>query len=103
MNARKVMTHRFDGVLFFVGVSDALSKIKALGLTTSRRARLPAIVFDPKLGGRQALETLIHESLHAIFDKKLSERQVENAGRDIAGFLWRLGYRVDEKKRRAAK
>jgi len=44
------------------------------------------------LGTQAGLETLIHEALHAC-DWKARENEVTDTARDIARFLWRLGYR----------
>lgn len=41
---------------------------------------------------RAGLETCIHESLHAC-DWRKEEILVAQTGKDIARFLWRLGYR----------
>ena len=46
--------------------------------------------FRPTQG---TLELLIHEALHAC-NWHASEDKVEMTARDIARFLWRLGYRV---------
>jgi hypothetical protein len=43
---------------------------------------------------KQLLDTHIHEALHAcLWD--LDEHDVSETARDIAAFLWRLGYRLD--------
>ena len=42
---------------------------------------------------KQTLELLIHESLHAC-NWHASEEKVIMTSRDIARFLWRLGYRI---------
>lgn len=99
VNAYVLMMHRFNGRLFSIGAAEALPK-NVLGMTTSRDESFPAIVFDHRLGGEQALEVCIHEALHAFFDDRLDEETVEKAGKDISGFLWRLGYRLDDKKKR---
>lgn len=44
------------------------------------------------MGAKDELETLIHEMLHACY-WDLDEKAVEEAARDIARALWRLGYR----------
>lgn len=44
------------------------------------------------LDTKAGLETLIHEALHAC-DWKARENKVTDTARDIARFLWRLGYR----------
>ena len=53
------------------------------------------IQIDPRYCGRELLETIIHESLHAcLWD--LDEEAVTMTARDIARLLWRLGYRTEE-------
>jgi hypothetical protein len=44
------------------------------------------------LRGRQELDTLIHEMLHAAY-WDMDEGAVHDAAHDIAAVLWRLGYR----------
>jgi len=44
------------------------------------------------LNDKAGLETLIHEALHAC-DWKARENEVTDTARDIARFLWRLGFR----------
>ena len=49
-----------------------------------------------RLIGREELDTLLHEALHACF-WHLDEEYVDQAASDLARALWRLGYRkVDE-------
>ena len=48
-----------------------------------------------RIRGLRLLEALVHESLHACFPD-LTEDAVEEAGRDIAAHLWRLGWRVEK-------
>ena len=45
---------------------------------------------------RIGLETAIHEALHAC-SWPASESTVEITAHDIARFLWRIGYRIDDK------
>ena len=48
--------------------------------------------FNPKLKGLRKLEMFLHEPLHAcLWD--LDEEAVEETARDMARFLWRMGYR----------
>lgn len=55
------------------------------------------IWINPKLRGKQRLETVIHESLHAEFPD-MSEEQVVAAGNNISRLVWRLGYREKGRK-----
>ena len=54
------------------------------------------IVVDSKLVGRERLDTLIHEMLHAA-NWHLDEEFVTRCASDMAKVLWRLGYRPSEK------
>jgi hypothetical protein len=51
-----------------------------------------AIKVSKKLVGRDELDTILHECLHACF-WHLDEGIVEQASTDLARALWRLGYR----------
>lgn len=53
------------------------------------------IRFARRLYDKELLETYIHECLHACF-WDMTEESVDLSARDIAAFLWRLGYRNDE-------
>ena len=44
------------------------------------------------LEGRRKLEVTLHELLHASY-WDLDEEAIDTTARDIAGILWRLGYR----------
>jgi len=50
------------------------------------------LVIERDLNKRIGLETAIHESLHAC-SWKTEEQKVEQTAKDIARFLWNLGYR----------
>ena len=52
----------------------------------------PAIYVDPTLKAKPHLETAVHEALHACFPSA-TEDDIEQKGRDVARWLWRLGYR----------
>jgi len=53
------------------------------------------MILERDLSKRVGLETAIHEALHASVWAK-SEKIVERTGKDIARFLWNLGYRRTE-------
>lgn len=50
------------------------------------------LIIERDLNTKVGLETVIHESLHAC-NWHAKEELVEETARDIARFLWRLGYR----------
>jgi hypothetical protein len=51
------------------------------------------LVVGRDLNKKVGLETAIHEALHAC-SWKTDEEKVNNTARDIARFLWNLGYRI---------
>lgn len=53
------------------------------------------LIIERDLSKRVGLETAIHESLHACF-WSMKEEKVGIVARDIARFLWRLGYRFEK-------
>lgn len=53
------------------------------------------VLIDERLRGRARLETIIHESLHAL-NPTHSEEHVTQQAADIARILWFLGYRPTE-------
>jgi len=55
-----------------------------------------SITINPKLRGRERMDVIIHESLHAEFPslKKMEEEEwVDNVATNISKLLWRMGYR----------
>ena len=54
------------------------------------------IVVGRDLNKKVGLETVIHEALHAC-SWSTSEEKVTMTARDIARFLWRIGYRLVKK------
>ena len=55
-----------------------------------------SLIISRDLNTQAGLETAIHESLHAC-NWHAKEELVEVTAKDIARFLWRLGYRVQGK------
>ena len=55
----------------------------------------PTIRICADLKFRKGLETAIHESLHASCWAK-SEEKVTQTAKDVARFLWRLGFRLKD-------
>jgi hypothetical protein len=81
-------THTFCGKKYniTVGKFDGLCD-------TFAKEREMIIMAD--LNSRAGLETCIHEALHAS-DWNKQEILVAQTGKDIARFLWRLGYRMTD-------
>ena len=50
------------------------------------------ILVDSRLKGKDRLDVLIHEMLHA-HHRQLSEEAVTQTASDIAEVLWKIGYR----------
>ena len=84
---RTVRSHRFSSGVFDICVENND------GLTILIKRNKRGEMFVRKdLSPAMTLETIIHESLHAEFPY-MSEARVDNAGRNIARLLWRMGYR----------
>lgn len=85
---RVVKTHSFNGISYDVEFCGRL-----YGITTSPSGKgKPNLVVCEDPNTLSGLETIIHESLHACSFLK-SETRVTETARDIARFLWRLGFR----------
>ena len=83
----EVKTHTFNGKKYHIMLCD-------LDGNTDTDYKLWLIV-ERDLKKKIGLETTIHEALHACCWRS-TEQKVENTARDIARFLWRLGYRKVE-------
>jgi len=83
-----VKTHTFNGTKYAVWVD---AKLDGFADQPHERDRL-AIYIDPELFGLAHLDTAVHEAIHAAFHAA-PEKLVGVTARDIARFLWRLGYR----------
>lgn len=53
------------------------------------------LIIERDLTKKVGLETAIHEALHAC-SWHTSEEKVTRTARDIARFLWNIGYRLKE-------
>jgi len=80
-----VLRHRFNGLDFDVAFFPFPDG--KLGGTSGRRARRRRMGIDSRLREWQLIEVLIHEGLHACFDKRLSEREVLRVGEDLTSFI----------------
>ena len=86
-----VKTHKFNGRVYDIDMPGPIH-----GTTEQYRLnkRIMLIAVDPDT--KDELETCIHESLHAE-NWAATEKVVERVSREIADFLWRLGYRRTKK------
>lgn len=67
-------------------------KIKESGCYGECNFTAGTVTIDSGLEGKDELDTLIHEGLHAL-DPDASEDHVTNTARLVADLLWRQGYR----------
>ena len=88
---KPVKSATFNGVKYEIDVCGPLD-----GLCNSPRGSDPSVRICVGLEDRKGLETVIHESLHACFWAK-SEEKVGQTAKDVARFLWRLGFRLEDK------
>jgi len=82
---KPVRTHTFNGVKYLVTI-DRLD-----GLCSTHKLEREIIILAD-LDTRAGLETAVHEALHACCWSK-GEDKVTITAKDLARFLWRLGWR----------
>lgn len=85
-----VRTATFDGVRYDIHTTGPID-----GLCDQPVGGKPSIHLIVPLDTQRGLETAIHESLHAS-RWHAREDTVTRTARDVARFLWRLGYRLAE-------
>ena len=86
--ARPLKTVKLNGIRYTVELDKVMDGYVELPGEPETRI----LHVNKDLGPRDFLETLVHESLHASLPSE-DEEQVTRVGREIAMFLWRLGYR----------
>ena len=84
---KNIKSHTFNGRLYKIAMT---GPIDGMTDTYSLNERIMVISSEPYT--KSELETAVHESLHAS-NWAASEEVVTRVGRDVARFLWRLGYR----------
>lgn len=94
---RKVRTHRFNGVKYFVELDEPYIGWCDRPDTPDPKEypaiRLPnGLAFGNTAKAKEDLKTLLHECFHAEDWSKL-EGEVDRVAVDIGNLLWRLGYR----------
>ena len=80
----KIHTHTFNGTTYDIVLGD----FDGYTDTDNRYS----LVIERNLDEQVGLETAIHEALHAC-NWHAKEKLVEITAKDIARFLWRLGFR----------
>ena len=68
-----------------------LGKHQARGLYLAGKTK-SLIEIDPRLGGEEELDTVIHEALHHVFPY-LDEDAVDKGATDMARIVWIYGFR----------
>jgi len=68
-----------------------LGKHQARGLYMAGKTK-SLIEIDPRLGGEEELDTVIHEALHHVFPY-LDEDAVNKGATDMARIVWTYGFR----------
>ena len=97
MARKKVKYVKMRGKRFKLSKSGSIAS-DTRGFCTDVTEPNRRICLDAKLEGEEELEVFIHEFLHACF-WDMDESAVEEAGKDIARALWRLGYCKSEKSK----
>ena len=83
----KVRVHIFNGVKYEIQLTGLVD-----GLCDDPKNTTPHLFICADLNTKKGFITAIHEALHAC-NYSTKEGKVEQTAKDIAGFLWRLGYR----------
>ena len=83
-----IRTAKFNGIKYKIDISGPID-----GITDSPKpGGKPTLAIFTDLGTRRGLETAIHEALHGC-SFSTSEDKVDSIARDLARFLYRLGFR----------
>ena len=84
-----IRTHKFAGRKFKIDFNgyDGFCE-------TPEKPPSPTVyILDGLKPTKQCLDTIIHEGIHAI-DENIGEEKVTLLAAELAGWLWRLGYRL---------
>jgi hypothetical protein len=90
--SRQVKTHTFMGKKYNIKFLPPSKMGNDYGTCDNPNTANKTIKIDNSLSGKKLLEILCHESGHAFFYQH-DEETVEQFGKDLSDFLWRLGYR----------
>ncbi len=86
-----VKTHKFNGRRYVIDMPGRID-----GCVDQYELNTRTMLIVTELYTKEELEACIHESLHAE-NWAATEKVVERVGREIADFLWRLGFRRTKK------
>ena len=86
-----VRTHKFNGRTYVIDMPGRID-----GCVDQYKLNKRTILIATEPFTKEELEACIHESLHAE-NWAATEKVVERTGKEIADFLWRLGYRRTKK------
>lgn len=94
---RKVRTHKFNGVRYYISVDEPYvgwcDKPRKPDQKEYPAIRLPnGLPCEDEKNAKTGLITVIHECLHAE-NWEPSEKVVDRCSVEIGNLLWRLGYR----------
>ncbi len=86
-----IKSHTFSGVKYDIDLDPCL------GYCDEPSPARPTLFIDwHSMSDKEGLRVAIHEAMHACNWNK-SEEVVDENSKDIARFLWRLGFRPSEK------
>ena len=88
---KPVRTHSFSGVKYQIYINE--DGVLGYCDNANEKEKLELAILVP-LNTQQGLEIAIHEAVHALCPK-VREDEVCGLGKELARWLWRLGYRTD--------
>ena len=86
----KIQTHMFCGQKYVISFHEDL--YGSCDVTPTDMGRWEFFIFSKRENNLRYLDTIIHEALHAC--GLGDEKKVTQMAKDIARFLWRIGYRL---------
>lgn len=89
---KKIKTHTFLGKRYNIVFLPPSKMGDADGKCDHPEKPYKSIKIRTGLSQKEELETIVHELLHAML-WPYDEEIIDKMGKDISGFLWRLGYR----------
>lgn len=89
---KKIKFHTFNNVEYTITweILPNIKNIKVCGECDDPKSENPEIVINTNQTTKQLFITCLHESLHAQFYEKLSEKEIKKAENDIGEFLWKI-------------
>ncbi len=90
--ARPVRTHVFRGKRYRIDLVPPCKIANDFGRCSPPKSKGKSIQINKRNSNLEELDTYVHEAIHAC-TWDMDEEAVTEMGKDIAKFLWRLGYR----------